>query len=75
MKLYTQKQKPFQQIAMKKITYKTQNFYNWFLITLVLLTTISIYCYLIKYWVRQKHLLLFHVTNDKLINEKLISVS
>ena len=27
---------------------------------------VSIYCYLIKYWVKIKHLLSFHVTNNKL---------
>ena len=61
----------------KVITCKTQNFYvllAFLSISLVLLIGVSIYCYLKKYWVKQKHLLPFHVTNDKLINEKLINV-
>ena len=36
------------------------------LITIALLITISIYCYLIKYWAKQKHLFPFHDTNNKL---------
>ena len=61
----------------KNITCKTQNLYIWLeflLITLVLLIAISSYCYLIKYQVKQKRLSPFHVTNDKLINDKLINV-
>ena len=41
------------------------------LITIVLLIAVSIYCYLIKYKSKQKHLLPHYVTNDKLINDKL----
>ena len=37
-------------------------------ITMVLLIAVSIYCYLIKYRENQKHLLPFHITNNKLIN-------
>ena len=61
----------------KDITCKTQNFYvllPFLSICLVLLIGVSIYCYPKKYWVKQKHLLPFHVTNDKLINEKLVNV-
>ena len=46
---------------------KMQNFYillAFSLITIALLIAVSIYCYLIKYWA--KHLLPFHVTNNKL---------
>ena len=53
----------------KKVICKTQNFYNlpaFVLITLALLTAIGIYCYLIKYGAKQKHLLPFHFTNNKL---------
>ena len=49
---------------------KMENFYHLFaflLITTILLLPVSIYCYLIKYQVNQRHLLPFHVTNDKLI--------
>ena len=42
-------------------------FYLPFLsITIALLIAVTIYCYLIKYKGKQKHLLLFHVTNNKL---------
>ena len=53
----------------KNITCKTQNFYillSFLLITKALLIVVSIYCYLIKCWAKQKHLLSFHVTNNKL---------
>ena len=68
------KPKLFQQILMKKVVSKTQNFYILFLffifsillITIALLIDISIYCYLLKYQVKQKQLLSFHVTNNEL---------
>ena len=50
-------------------TCKTQNFYvllAFLLITIALLIAVSIYCYLIKYRAKQKHLLPFHFTNNKL---------
>ena len=53
----------------KKATCKTQNFYillAFLLITIALLIAVSIYCYLIKYQAKQKHLLPFHVTNNEL---------
>ena len=57
----------------KKATRKTQNFYilyAFLLITLVLLIAVSIYCYLqitvIYCQAKQKHLLLFHRTNNEL---------
>ena len=52
----------------KKATCKTQNFYillAFLLITIALLIAVSIYCYLIKYRVKQKHLLPFHFANNK----------
>ena len=55
---------------MKKISAcKTQNFYiliSVLLVTTVLLIAVSIYCYRIKYKVKQEHFLPFHVTNNKL---------
>ena len=42
-----------------KANCKTQNFYDllsFLLITIALLIAVSIYCYLIKYQVKQKHL-------------------
>ena len=37
-----------------------------FLSITVLLIFVSIFCYLIKYQAKRKHLLLFHVTNNEL---------
>ena len=53
----------------KKATCKTQHFYSllaFLLITIGLLITVSIYCYLIKYRAKQKHLLPFHFISNKL---------
>ena len=53
----------------KNITCKTENFYiilGFLLITIALLISVSIYCYLIKYRAKQKHLLPFHETNNEL---------
>ena len=47
----------------KNITCKTKSFYillTFLLITITLLIAVSIYCYLIKYPAKQKHLLPFH---------------
>ena len=64
------KQKLFQQISMKKnITWNIQNFYillAFLLITIALLTAVSIYCYLIQYQAKQKHVLPFHDANNQL---------
>ena len=52
----------------KKATFKTQIFYIlivFLLITIALLIAVSIYCYLIKYRAKQKHLLSFHDKNYK----------
>ena len=70
-----QKTKMKQQILMKKNAIcKAKNLYvllAFFLISIAFLIAVSFYCYLIKYQVKQKHLLPFHITNDKLINDKL----
>ena len=53
----------------KKAICKTQNFYillAFLLINVVLLIVVNIYCYLIKYQAKQKHLLPFNFTNNKL---------
>ena len=53
----------------KKATCKMQNFLillEFLLIAIVLLIAASIYCYLIKYRVKQKHLLPFYNTNNEL---------
>ena len=53
----------------KNLTCKARNFYTlhtFLLITIALWITVSIYCYLIKYRVKLKHLLPFHNTNNKL---------
>ena len=52
----------------KNITCKTQSFYillTFLLITITLLIAVSIYCYLIKYWAKQKHLLPYYNTKLK----------
>ena len=52
----------------EKAACKTQNFYillAFLLITIALLIAVSIYCYLIKYRAKQKHLLPFHNTKLK----------
>ena len=53
----------------EKVACKTQKVYivlAFLLITVALLIAVSIYCYLINYWGKQKHLLPFHVVNKKL---------
>ena len=52
----------------KNITCKTHNFcilLAFLLTTITLLIAVSIYCYLIKYQAKQKHLLQFHGTRLK----------
>ena len=65
----------------KKATYQTKNFYiflEFLLITIASLIAVSIYCYLIKFWPKQKHLLPFYITNNELkefsIKEFLIQI-
>ena len=53
----------------KKAVCKVENFYillAFLLIIIALLIAFSIYCYLKKYSSIQKHLLSFHVANNKL---------
>ena len=51
----------------KHAIYKTKKILLAFLtITFALLIAVSIYCYLIKYNAKQKHLLPFYITNNKL---------
>ena len=53
----------------KNIISQTKSFYillAFLLITIALLISVSIYCYLIKYKAKQKHLLPFYVTNNEL---------
>ena len=55
----------------KKATCKKKIFYillTFLLITLVLLIAVSIYCYLIKYQEKQKHLLLIYFIEN--VNQK-----
>ena len=73
-----EKQKPLQQILMKKyITCKTQKFHillAFLIITIAMLMAVSIYYYLIKYRANQKHLLsLFQLerVNQWFISNKL----
>ena len=56
-------------INEKKATCKMQNFYillAFLLIITSLLIAVTIFCYLMKYRVKQKYLLPFHFTNNKL---------
>ena len=46
----------------KNIICETKSFY----ILLALLIAVSIYCYVIKYETKQKHVLSFYVTNNEL---------
>ena len=53
----------------KETICKMQNFYIllvFLLITIALMIAVSIYCYSIKYRAKQRHLLPFHSTNNKL---------
>ena len=54
---------------LKNIIFETKSFYillAFLLITIALLIAVSIYCYLIKYKAKQKHLLPFYITNNDL---------
>ena len=60
--------------VLKNITCETKSFcisLAFLLITTALLIAVSIYCYLIK--CIKKHLLPYNVTNDKLVNDKLMN--
>ena len=63
------KQKLFQHILMKRKQLQNAKFYillAFLLITITLLISVSLYCYLIKYQAKQKHLLPFRDTNNEL---------
>ena len=63
------KQKLFQHILMKRKQLQNAKFYillAFLLIAITLLISVSIYCYLIKYQAKQKHLLPFRDTNNEL---------
>ena len=70
MKLLKKKQKQLQQILMKKNAIcKSKFFYillAFLLITVALWVAVSIYCYLLKYGAKQKHVLRVHDTNNEL---------
>ena len=71
MKLLKKKQKQLQQILMKKkkAICKTKFFYIllvFLLINIALWIAVSIYCYLLKYGAKQKHVLRVHDTNNEL---------
>ena len=56
-------------VILKNIICETKAFYillAFLLITVALLIVVSIYCYLIKYKAKQKHLLPFYVTKNEL---------
>ena len=53
----------------KKVTCKMRNLYillAFLLVTSTLLIAVSIYCYLIKYQAKQKHLLPFQYKNNEI---------
>ena len=53
----------------KKVTCKTKKFYIllvFLLVKIALFIAVSIYCYLMRHKAKQKHLLLFYVTNNEL---------
>ena len=65
------KAKPYDETNFneKKATCKMQNFYilvEFLLLTIALMIAVSIYCYLMKYRAKQKHLLLCHDRNNQL---------
>ena len=51
---------------MKKNAISKKKIHTFLFITIALLLGVSIYCYMIKYKAKQKHLLPFYVTNEKL---------
>ena len=64
----TKKQKEPKTFNGKKGNCKTQNFYillAFLLVTIVLLISVSSYCYLIKYQAKQNRLLPFNATNNE----------
>ena len=66
---YDNKKKQIPNFNEEKTTCKLQNFYilvAFITISIALMIAFSIYCYLIKYQAKQKHLLSFQFTNNKL---------
>ena len=65
-----EERKTFTTIEKQKKWEKTKkNFYIWhtfLLITMAWLIAVNIYCYLIKYKAKRKHLLPFYFTNNEL---------
>ena len=66
---------------IKNVIGKTKNLYDllvFLLIAIALLKPVSIYCYLIKYKAKEKHLFPCYVTNNKLekicINKKFCNI-
>ena len=67
-KIIEAKETKIEQFLVKNATSKTKNFcilLVFLLITISLLIAVSIHCYLIKYWAKQKHLLPYYVINNK----------
>ena len=61
----------------KNVVCKTKNVYTLLillLITIVLFIAASIYCYLLNFKWKEKHLLPYYVINDKLINDRIVNV-
>ena len=61
----------------KNVVCKTKNVYTLLillLITIVLFIAASIYCYLLNFKSKEKHLLPYYVINDKLINDRIVNV-
>ena len=50
---------------MESVKYNFYILFVFFSIVTTLLIAVSIYCYLVKYLTKQKHLLPYHVTNNK----------
>ena len=66
LKLLKKKQNQLHQFFLMKIQFLKQKTSIFLLITVALLITVSIYCYLIKYKAKPKLLSLFHATNNEL---------
>ena len=56
---------------MQTVKQKIYILLAFLLITIALLIAVSIYYYLVKHRVKQKHLLSFHVTNNEFITKKI----
>ena len=56
------------------VRHKISILYAFLVITILLLIAFSIYCYLIKYKSKQKHLLPFHDSNNELALKRMVCV-